>query len=135
MGNGKYLITAYYSAGLRVFDVSNPIAPKEVGKLETWRDPNMDGDYTRALTVGYDGAWNVYTFLPSGKMLITDMKGGLFVFQLKKSDCEDNADFVKTRGGRMRTCAYIGESLWRKQKWCNKKKRGVKISEECCKTC
>jgi len=133
--NGKYLITAYYSAGLRVFDVSNPIAPKEVGKLETWRDPNMDGDYTRALTVGYDGAWNVYTFLPSGKMLITDMKGGLFVFQLKKSDCEDNADFVKTRGGRMRTCAYIGESLWRKQKWCNKKKRGVKISEECCKTC
>jgi len=133
--NGKYLITAYYSAGLRVFDVSDPRAPKEVGKLETYRDPDQTGDYRRNLTTGYDGAWNVHTFLPSGKMLITDMLGGLFIFTLKKSDCEDNPEFVKMRGGRMRTCAYIGASLWRKQKWCNKKKHGVKISEECCKTC
>merc|ERR1711957_865234 len=110
--NGKYLITAYYSAGLRVFDVSNPKAPKEVGKLETWRDPNMDGTNTRSLTSGYDGAWNVYTFLPSGKMLISDMKGGLFIFKLEgDEECKDAPTFVKTRGAknqdRQRTCAYI----------------------------
>jgi len=137
---GKYLITAYYSAGLRVFDAFNPLAPREVGKLETYRDPDQTGNYKRDLTTGYDGAWNVYTSLPSGKMLITDMLGGLFVFKLKKSErCVDSPRFIKTRGAknqyRMRTCDYIRKSLWRKQKWCNKKKRGIKIAEECCKTC
>jgi len=138
--NGKYLITAYYSAGLRVFDVSNPKAPKEVGKLETWRDPNMDGTNTRSLTSGYDGAWNVYTFLPSGKMLISDMKGGLFIFKLEgDEECKDDPNFVKTRGAknqdRQRTCAYINAKGYRRKKWCNKKHRGTPIREICCNTC
>jgi len=51
--------------------------------------------------------------------------------------CEDDLDFVKGRGMRKRTCAYIGEGnrKWRINKWCEKKKRGVPISISCCKTC
>jgi len=138
--NGKYLITAYYSAGLRVFDVSNPMAPKEVGKLETWRDPNMDGTNTKSLNKGFDGAWNVYTFLPSGKMLISDTEGGLFIFKLEgDEECKDDPNFVKTRGAknqdRQRTCAYINAKVYRRKKWCNKKHRGTPIREICCNTC
>jgi len=85
---GNYLISAYYSAGLRVFDISNHMDPVEVGKLETWRDQNMDGINENSITSGYDGAWNVYCFLPSGRMLISDADGGLYVFRLDTcTDC------------------------------------------------
>jgi len=51
--------------------------------------------------------------------------------------CEDNPTFVKKRGGRERTCAYIGagNKAWRIKKWCNKKQGGIVIKEICCKTC
>jgi len=51
--------------------------------------------------------------------------------------CEDDQFFVKNRGGRKRTCSYIGNGtkLWRINKWCNKKKEGILISHFCCKTC
>ena len=40
---GNYLVVAYYGAGLRVFDISNTSNIQEVGKYETFRDPNGDG--------------------------------------------------------------------------------------------
>jgi len=51
--------------------------------------------------------------------------------------CMDDPNFVKGRGGRKRTCKYIGQGKkqWRINKWCNKKKSQVKISEICCETC
>lgn len=75
----KYLFVAYYEAGLRVFDISNPYAPLEVGKAETYRDADGDGVYTRGISGSYDGAWNTYPFLPSGNILVSDMYGGLFI--------------------------------------------------------
>ena len=50
---------AHYKAGLRIFDVANPYNIKEVGKLETYRDPDQDGNLTGNLS-GFSGAWNVY---------------------------------------------------------------------------
>jgi choice-of-anchor B domain-containing protein len=79
---GKYLITAYYEAGLRVFDISNPVNPVEVGKYETWRDPDGDGTFNQTITGNYNGAWNVHVFLPSGNVLLSDMKSGTFIFHL-----------------------------------------------------
>ena len=79
---GKYLLTAYYEAGFRVFDISNPANPVEVGKYETWRDPDGDGTFNKTITGNYNGAWNIHSFLPSGNVLVSDMKSGTFIFQV-----------------------------------------------------
>jgi len=79
---GKYLLTAYYEAGLRVFDISNPANPVEVGKYETWRDPDGDGTFNKTITSNYNGAWNLHVFLPSGNVLVSDMKSGTFIFRV-----------------------------------------------------
>ena len=79
---GDLLYTAYYEAGFRVFDISDPVNPVEVGKYETWRDPDGDGVFNKPVTGNYNGAWNVYTQLPSGYILASDMLSGLFIFQV-----------------------------------------------------
>lgn len=79
---GNYLYTAYYEAGFRVFDISNPANPVEVGKYETWRDPDGDGTFDRTITGNYNGAWNVHIALPSGHVLVSDMRSGTFIFQV-----------------------------------------------------
>jgi choice-of-anchor B domain-containing protein len=79
---GKYLLTAYYEAGFRVFDVSNPANPVEVGKYETWRDPDGNGIFDKSITGVYNGAWNLHVFLPSGNVLVSDMKSGTFIFRV-----------------------------------------------------
>jgi hypothetical protein len=76
---GQYLYVAYYEAGLRVFDISNPYTPYEVGKDETHRDPNGDGSFTQSIRGNMIGAWNTYPFLPSGNILVNDRSYGLFI--------------------------------------------------------
>jgi choice-of-anchor B domain-containing protein len=76
---GKILHAGYYEAGYRAFDISNPANPVEVGKYETWRDPDGDGTFNAAMTGNYNGAWAVYALLPSGNVLVSDMKSGTFV--------------------------------------------------------
>ena len=79
---GDLLHVAYYEAGFRVFDISDPANPVEVGMYETWRDPDGDGTFDKSITGNYLGAWNVYTALPSGYVLVSDTQSGLFVFQI-----------------------------------------------------
>ena len=79
---GNYLLSAYYEAGLRVFDISNPANPVEVGKFETWRDPDGNGTFNQAITGNYNGAWDLHVFLPSGNVLVSDMKSGTFIFRV-----------------------------------------------------
>ena len=76
---GKYLYAAYYEAGLRVFDISNPYVPVQVGKVETYRDPDGDGTFENGIIGTYDGAWNTYPYLRSGNVLVSDYFFGLFV--------------------------------------------------------
>jgi choice-of-anchor B domain-containing protein len=79
---GNYLLLGYYEAGFRVFDISNPVNPVEVGKYETWRDPDGDGTFNQSITGNYNGVWDVYVFLPSGNVLVSDMKSGTFIFRV-----------------------------------------------------
>jgi choice-of-anchor B domain-containing protein len=79
---GSYLLAGYYEAGFRVFDISNPANAVEVGKYETWRDPDGDGNFDQSIVGNYDGAWNVHAFLPSGNVLVSDMKSGTFIFRV-----------------------------------------------------
>ena len=67
-GNRYYMST--YSRGLTVLDITDPLQPIEVGLFDT--HPASDDKY-------YGGAWGVYPFLPSGNVLISDIRGGLYV--------------------------------------------------------
>ena len=79
---GDYLMCGYYEAGFRVFDISNPANPVETGMYETWRDPDGDGNFQESIVGAYDGAWNLHVFLPSGTVLVSDMKSGTFLFRV-----------------------------------------------------
>ena len=71
--NGNFLYTAYYHDGIYVHDISNPYQPILMGYYDTFAPDHHNS---------YMGAWGVYPFLPSGKILISDMQTGLYVFEV-----------------------------------------------------
>ncbi len=70
----QYLITSYYRDGLQITDVQYPDNMIDVGHYDT--SPLYEGN-------GFNGAWGAYPYLPSGKILVSDMENGLFVFKPK----------------------------------------------------
>lgn len=64
-----YAVTSYYTYGVVVYDVSDPHNMVEVGHYDT---TPLSGD-------GFNGAWGVYPFFPSGNLIISDIERGLFV--------------------------------------------------------
>ncbi|MEP7197036.1 MAG: choice-of-anchor B family protein [Saprospiraceae bacterium] len=68
------IFISYYHDGIQMFNISDPVHPINVAYYDT--EP-MNMDYS-----GYQGAWGVYPFLPSGKILGSDIKNGFFVFNL-----------------------------------------------------
>lgn len=69
---GDLAIMSYYTAGMKVVDVSNPLDPREIGGYDTYQGTGG----------GFDGAWSVYPFFPSGKIIIGDMESGLYVVDI-----------------------------------------------------
>ncbi len=67
---GDFIFEAEYHAGLRIFCADDPINPVQVGWFDTY--PAND-------TGGFQGAWSVYPFFPSGTVIISDTMQGLFV--------------------------------------------------------
>ena len=72
---GDLLYIAHYSEGLQVFDVSEPAAPARVGYYETFLGSGF----------GFQGAWSVYPYFESGKILVSDRTYGLHVLRLSPS--------------------------------------------------
>ena len=62
-----------YVAGLRVVDVKDPKAPKEVGFFDTV--PVGEN------VPGFAGSWSNYPYFKSGTILVTSMRDGLFVLK------------------------------------------------------
>ncbi len=62
-----------YQSGLRVFDISDQLAPIEVGFFDTW--PEDDN-------TGFNGLWSNYPYFPSGVIIGCDRQKGLFVWGL-----------------------------------------------------
>ncbi len=67
---GDVLFASYYTAGFRVFDVSDPSRPGLVYEYDTLP---TEGQV-------WDGAWGVYPFAPSGNVYVSDIRSGLHVF-------------------------------------------------------
>ena len=75
------LYVSYYYEGVQIFDISDPANPVRIHYYDTSTRPN---------TSGYEGAWGVYPFLPSGNILVSDMQNGLFVFEgVSDNECEN----------------------------------------------
>ncbi|MDG2369836.1 MAG: choice-of-anchor B family protein [Flavobacteriales bacterium] len=61
---------SYYNDGLQIFDVRDVNLPKRVGYYDSYQGSNLGL---------YRGVWGVYSNLPSGRLLISDRKNGLFL--------------------------------------------------------
>lgn len=66
-------IMSYYTAGIRIVDITDPENPVQLGGYDT-RPLDESSSYT--------GAWSVYPFFPSGKIIIGDMGNGMFIVDM-----------------------------------------------------
>ncbi len=71
---GNLMYQSNYVSGLRILDISDPVAPREVGFFDTVPGENNPG---------FDGSWSNYPFFASGTIVITSMKEGVFMLRKK----------------------------------------------------
>ncbi len=70
---GDRMYQANYQAGFRLFDISDPEAPEEIGWFDT---TPYEGD-----PPGFVGAWTAYPFFESGTVVVTSMYEGVFLLR------------------------------------------------------
>lgn len=70
---GDFAYVSYYNDGLKILDISNRAAPVEVGHYDTFPLDSLKRNF------GLTGNWGAYPFLPSGNILVSDMRTGLYV--------------------------------------------------------
>ncbi|MGH7500256.1 MAG: choice-of-anchor B family protein [Longimicrobiales bacterium] len=70
---GNYLYESNYVSGLRILDISDPRNPVEVGFFDTvpWGPDKA----------GFNGSWSNYPFFPSGNIVVTSIREGVFVLK------------------------------------------------------
>jgi choice-of-anchor B domain-containing protein len=68
---GDFIFESNYTAGLQVFDASDPVAPVEVAWFDTFVEHN---------NATFNGLWHVYPYFPSGLVIGSDRENGLFVW-------------------------------------------------------
>ncbi|MBM3453216.1 MAG: choice-of-anchor B family protein [Bacteroidetes bacterium] len=72
----EFAFVAYYNDGLRIFDLrSNP--PLEIAFYDTHEDEPEN-------IFSMWGAWGIYAFLPSNRILVSDRISGLFMFDFDR---------------------------------------------------
>jgi hypothetical protein len=71
---GDFLFVSHYFDGLYIFNMENPDNIFISGYYDTSTRPHQNGKY--------EGAWGVYPLLPSGRVLVSDMQTGLWVFDV-----------------------------------------------------
>lgn len=73
---GSRVFEANYSAGLRVLEFGD-LASREIAEIAYF------DTFPQANSRGFDGAWSVYPYLPSGNILVSDVANGLFVLTMQ----------------------------------------------------
>jgi hypothetical protein len=61
-----------YERGVTILDLSDPLAPSEIGHFDTFPSSN---------NASFNGVWGVYPYLPSGIILASDIQGGLYILK------------------------------------------------------
>ncbi|QXD13898.1 choice-of-anchor B family protein [Rhodocaloribacter litoris] len=69
---GHYAFQANYTSGLRILDLHDITAPREVAFFDTYAPD--DG-------ISFRGAWSVYPFFPSGTLVVSSIGEGLFALR------------------------------------------------------
>lgn len=72
--NGTTLYLANYTAGIRFIDISN-IESKNITEV-AYFDTHPEND-----NANFNGAWNVYPYFKSGKIVVSDINKGLFILK------------------------------------------------------
>ena len=73
---GNFVYEANYTTGVRVLKIGNLDSTNpndwltEVASYDTYAPSDADT---------FNGAWNIYPYLPSGNIIVSDIDGGLFV--------------------------------------------------------
>ena len=75
---GDRMYQANYESGLRVWDVSNPESPREIGYFDT--TPGS------ANPPGFYGAWTAYPYFESGTVIVSSIGEGLFVVKPRQQE-------------------------------------------------
>ena len=73
IGDVAYL--SYYSAGFRIYDVSDPTQPRLLDEFDT--DPGP-------IRPGLNGAWGVFPYERFGYIYVSDVAEGLFIFDVRE---------------------------------------------------
>jgi len=83
---GSLIYQANYSAGLRILRIDDAASAEltEVAYFDTMPENNSPS---------FNGAWNVYPFLPSGNILISDFSRGLFIVRSTLDSNGEPVDF------------------------------------------
>ncbi len=105
MVRGPRLFQANYTSGLRIFNVSDVNTATEIGHFDTHPETNA---------TSFDGAWGVYSGLPSGIVLVSDIQRGLFVLDVSATDfgaCCDNITGLCTDNTQSVDCANTNQ-VW-----------------------
>lgn len=90
---GNFLYIAYYGEGFRVLDIKNPSNPIEVAFYDTYPGATQPGHSSV-----FHGAWGVYPFFPSGKIAVSDMNTGLYVFTVNEKYGGNITGVIKAAG-------------------------------------
>lgn len=77
---GNYVFQANYTSGLRVLDLHDIGAPREVGFFDTFLRNDAVADPEFGITL-WRGAWSNYPFFESGIVVVSSVGEGLFVLQ------------------------------------------------------
>lgn len=96
---GNLLYMSHYRRGLAVFDASNPMQLRQISSFDTFIAPAEN-------SAGFDGAWGVYPFFPSGTVVISDISNGLFVLRDHTATLSQSAGRI----GFVGTAASVGEN-------------------------
>ena len=117
MVRGNFIFEANYTSGLRIYNAANLSLIEEVGYFDTYPDDDLPG---------FRGAWSVYTDLPSGNLLVSDMQSGLFILDPSRALCISPDSFLEI-GDRLELTIPDPIDLGQPIQW---KKNGSNLSDD-----